>query len=140
MALADYTPARVKIEQGGKPLVTVRGLSLDDLSILVRAHKPTLDRLYGAAEQGRMSAFGGEAFFLELIQAAPDVAYEVIALAADEPEYLVHGRKLPLGFQIKALQTIVQLTLEDVGGPLGLAALMRGAKLLPDPGERPTLQ
>lgn len=124
MSLADFTPERVTIEHKGKALVQVRGLCLDDVSILVRAHLPILNKLYAMSQMGDMAAFGGDKFVLDFLTLAPDVAFDVIALAADEPEYGSQARKLPAGLQLKILQEVMHLTLEDVGGPLALVAMI----------------
>lgn len=132
--LADFTPERVTIEHKGAALVTVRGLSFDDVSILVRAHLHVLNKLHALTQSGDIAMFGGDKFIMDVVALAPDVAFDVIALAADEPEYAQQARMLPLGAQIKILQEVMRLTLEDIGGPLALIAMvgrMTGEKLIP---------
>lgn len=124
MALADYTPQRTAIMQGDKPLFMVRGLSLDDVSVLVRSHLDALNLLATMAEETN-THFGSVAFFTQAVTTAPNVVFDAIALAADEPSYASDARKLPVGLQIKALQEISRLTLEDIGGPKALVALVR---------------
>lgn len=131
MALADFTPETVDIEHNGKPLMTVRGLSLDDVSILIRAHLATLNRLQTAASTGALSDLGADSFIIEVLQNAPDVAYDALALAADVVEDVNRLRKLPVGTVVKALQAVLKLTLEDIGGPLALLSLIQGQKLIP---------
>ena len=128
MALADFEPTKVVIEHNGKPLVSVRGLCLDDISILVRAHLIVLNKL---VEQAKSNVQGGvfgvnDLFMLELMGKAPDVAWDIIALAADEPEYGDTARKMPASLQIKILSEVMRLTMEDIGGPKALVALVAG--------------
>lgn len=142
MSLADYTPERVTIEHKGQALVSVRGLCLDDVGILVRAHLHVLNSLADLSKRGDIAMFGGDKFILDVVTLAPNVAFDIIALAADEPEYTAQARKLPVGLQVKILQEVLRLTLEDVGGPLALMTLLQGLareqKLLPE--NRATIQ
>lgn len=131
MALADYEPERVEIAHKGKPLLSVRGLCLDDLSILVRAHLVTLNKLFETAKAGMRpdSVFGvSDLFLMDMIHKAPDVIFDIIALACDETEYSETARKLPVGVQFKALQAIMSLTMEDIGGPKALVAFLDKAR------------
>lgn len=139
MALADYVPERTEITHKGRSLVSVRGLCLDDISILIRSHFQVIRQVYDITERGEIGEFGGDAFFIELMTVAPDLLFNVIALAADEAEYGAEARKLPVGVQINALKEIVRLTFEDIGGPLAFGALVQKmVKQLPSP--LPTIQ
>lgn len=134
--LADFRPTKVEIEHNGKPLVSVRGLCLDDISILVRAHLITLNKI---AEQAKAGVQGGvfgvnDLFMLELIAKAPDAMWDIIALASDEPEYGDNARKMPASLQIKILTEVMRLTLEDIGGPKALIALVAGLMKQVEPG------
>lgn len=131
MGLSDYTPHRVTIEHRGAPLLAVRGLGFDDVSVLFRAHLDSIQVMVSGFKNA--NGLGTDLFFMELITTAPDVAFDVIALAADEPDYAAQARKLPVGLQIKILQEILTLTLEDIGGPKAFVALVSsvGQKLLP---------
>lgn len=140
MALADFTPETVEIEHNGKPLMTVRGLSLDDVSILIRSHLHTLNRLQAAASTGSLSDIGADTFVVEVLQNAPDVAYDALALAGDVTEEVNRLRKLPVGTVVKALQIVLKLTLEDIGGPLVLLSLIQGQKLIPQATAGQTIQ
>lgn len=131
MTLADFQPERVEIAHKGKPLLSVRGLCLDDLSILVRAHLVTLNKLFEAAKAGAQpnSVFGvSDMFLMDMIHKAPDVIFDIIALACDESDYSDTARKLPAGIQFKALQAIATLTMEDIGGPKALVAFLDKAR------------
>lgn len=123
MALAEYTPERVEIKQGDRVICSVRGLGTDDVSVLVRAHLDALNELF-ALSQRVDNQFGSTAFFMQVVTAAPQIAMDVIALAADEPGYPADARKLPMGLQIKILQEVVRLTFEDIGGPKAVVGLV----------------
>lgn len=126
MALADFVPTKVEIEHNGKPLVSVRGLCLDDISILVRAHLITLNKIVEQAKEGAQGGVFGinDLFMLEMMSKAPDVVWDIIALAADEPEYGDNARKMPASLQVKILTEVMRLTMEDIGGPKALVALI----------------
>jgi hypothetical protein len=132
MALSDFTPHRVTIEHRGQPLLQVRGLGFDDISVLFRAHLNSIQVMFSSFQD--RNGLGSDLFFMELITEAPSLAFDVIAMAADEPDYSAAARKLPAGLQIQILQTITQLTLEDIGGPKGLVALVKSVsqRLLPN--------
>jgi len=138
MPLADYQPERVKIDYKGRPLAEVRGLNLEDISVLVRSHLTELQVLYARFQN---TALDTEAL-IQIISEAPGIAARVIALASDEPEGVAAARKFSLPLQVKMLAEIVRLTFEDVGGPKAFVALvgqLAGVHLLPD-GEPATIQ
>lgn len=138
MPLADYQPERVRIDHRGKPLTEVRGLNLEDISVLVRSHLTELQVLYARFQN---TALDTEAL-IQIISEAPGIAARVIALASDEPEGVAAARKFSLPLQVKMLAEIVRLTFEDVGGPKAFVALvgqLAGVHLLPD-GEPATIQ
>jgi len=139
MPLADYQPERVRIDHRGKPLTEVRGLNLEDISVLVRSHLTELQVLYARFQN---TALDTEAL-IQIISEAPGIAARVIALAADEPsQAVISARRLSMPLQIKILAEIIRLTFEDVGGPKAFVALvgqLAGVHLLPD-GEPATIQ
>lgn len=126
MPLSDFTPERVKVEYKGRLLASVRGLCLDDLSLLVRGHLDTLRHLYRRSQgEGDMfTRLNQDGFLLRLLTEAPGIAVEVISLASDEPDSTAQVRMLPIPLQVKLLQTIIRLTFEDVGGPKAFVALI----------------
>lgn len=129
MLLADFTPVRVGVEDyKGTLRMTVRGVSLDDVALLIRSHLGDLQQLYDMLQDGTLDVFAlliADGFILKLLVSFPELAARLIAVAADEPEATAQARKLPLPLQIKAIQTIMRLTFEDVGGPKVFAALVR---------------
>lgn len=134
MGLADFEPFRQIVKYRGNVVLSVRGLSLDDVGVLVRAHMDDINRLVDLARV--KGDFGTVSFLTDALTTAPNVLFDVIAMAADESAYSEDSRKLPVGLQIKILQDVLELTLEDIGGPKALVALVQkmagNRKLLPD--------
>lgn len=128
MALSDFTPERITVEYKGKPLMKVRGLNLDDVSLLVQTHLADLQRLYELVQDGSQNLFerlNADGFVIKLIGDMPVLAANLIAIAADEPENFAQARTLPLPLQVMVVRTIVSLTFEDFGGPKAFVALVR---------------
>lgn len=138
MSLADYQPARESVQfRGGS--FQVRGLSADDLGVLLKHHLPDLDRLFELYAEGvdeRLAVFGTAQYAIKLVQDAPGLTAHVIALAADEPEMVDKARQLSIPVQVEALKTIVKLTFEEAGGPKnffeGMKKLVMAANLPTD--------
>lgn len=120
MALADYQPERATVVYKGKVLVVVRGLCLDDISVLVRAHMTEIRVLYARYQGGGLDP----EMIAGIITEAPGIAAHLIALASDEPEATDTARKLPAPLQVQAVIEILRLTFEDVGGPKAFVALV----------------
>jgi hypothetical protein len=136
MSLADFTPERQTINYRNKPLMQVRGLSLDDVSVLLRQHLPELEKLYevaGVANGGVFARASQDAFMLKIITDLPDLAAKLISMAADEPAASKNAKLLPIPTQIVALQAIIRLTFEDIGGPKGFVALLENVMGRPLP-------
>lgn len=126
--LADFTPERVPVMHKGKPLMEVRGLNLEDISSLVARHMNDLRQLAGMYDEAKEEIFSTmmrDGFMLRVVMEVPTVASTIIALAADAPDSTEQIRTLPLAIQLLAMSEITRLTLEDVGGPKGLTALIR---------------
>lgn len=94
---------------------SVRGLSLQDISIIVRHHGAAMtllfDRFIKQSGDGLppadMAAMGRA-----LLEIAPDAAAEMIALSAGEPEAIDVVRMLPLPVQVDALDKLMGHTFE----------------------------
>ncbi len=107
--------AKVELPDGG---FVVRGLSLNDVSILVQRHGKRLSELFQQfTEQGDLTTETVAAFALPLIQSAPEIAAELIACAAGDPDDAEIAGRLPFPVQIDALEKIANLTFEAGGGP-----------------------
>lgn len=129
MGLSSFTPATDKVALPGGGEFAVRGLSLEDLTVLMRSHyKPMVelfDRYVNEAALEKMDAdvTGGslglgdmEGVVLDVLQVAPGLLGDVIARAADETEDPALARRLPIAVQIDAIEKIVTLTLQAEGG------------------------
>lgn len=101
----------------------VRGLSLDDISFLLRRHGQRLQALFaelmGKPVGAELTVDSVASFAMPLIEAAPELAAEIVACAADghSPEEIAIARSLPLPTQIDALEKTLNLTFEAAGGP-----------------------
>jgi hypothetical protein len=127
MGLADYEPERFTVNVRNKPLMEVRGLNLDDVSVLIRQHLPEIEKLYDLAGIGQGDVFkriSQDGFMVKIVADMPELASRLIAMAADEPASHQKAKLLPIPVQIIALQAIVRLTFEDIGGPKAFVALL----------------
>ena len=118
MGLADYQPARQTVEfKGGS--VSVRGLSLDDLTVLLKHHLQDLDNLmeiYQRDVKDELAIAAAVQYGVSLAREAPGLVAHVISLACDEPDKVDRARILPLPIQVELLKAIGSLTFEEVGG------------------------
>lgn len=131
MSWADYQPPTAEVPLGGGATGTVRGLNVDDLSILIANHLEPISHavaLYAKSQKDVYSKANLHAFVISTASQFPGLISEVISLAADEPA--LKTRKIAMGVQIAALNEIVRLTLEELGGlgnlSLVLANLAKG--------------
>lgn len=127
MPLRDFIAPRATITHKDEALLTVRGLNLSDLASLVQTHLDDLRyiaSLYETAKDEIFSTMLKDNFIVRLVAEVPSIAHTLIALGADEPNAVDVVKSLPLAIQMKALTEIARLTLEDVGGPKGFAALL----------------
>jgi hypothetical protein len=113
MALAALANATVTITDGSVSF-DVGALSMADLAELRRQHVVRLFDMiehYGALLQdpsGLKRSYGIASVFLEM----SDAVAHAIALAAREPDRIAEASRLPVGTQIYALSSIIQLSLE----------------------------
>lgn len=133
--LSAYTPEYDEVQLPKVGALRVRGVSLDDMELLLRAHLDTVEMIFSLVKTSRSGPAAGEAsarFVLALAQEAPAFAAQVIALAADEPDQAAAVRKLPFPVVVDALTKIGRLTFEEAGGVEGfgnaLAALIGGLR------------
>lgn len=116
MPLAGYQPERRQIALAGDNSFSVRGLSLSDISVLVREYYDELDALieiFDASNDGT----NWKPVVVSLVSQAPGFAATVIAMASDEGnEVIPTVQRLPAPTQIKALTDIGELTFTEVGG------------------------
>ena len=119
--------AQVKFPGGD---IAVRGLSLDDLSFIVQRHGAKLNVLFKSfTEGGELTVEGVANFALPLLNAAPEIAAELIACASGDPEDAHIAADLPFPVQLEALEKLAELTFNVSGGPKKLVeTVLRMAK------------
>lgn len=119
MTLAAFQPETLLVKTK-KVSFEVRGLSIMDISSLLRVHMNDLEALFTMYEQEAAGmSFGNVAlarYATRLISDAPGLVAHIIALACDEPEQVNNASRLPMIAQIEALKKIGTLTFEEVGG------------------------
>jgi hypothetical protein len=126
MPLLTYTPLTKTIPLGENSFV-VRGLSLDEISILVQSNIDGVEEMFTQLEiaidqtkKKTMDEAGMKSLALNLIRTVPSFASAAIALAIDEEgsyqDKLRASSRLPAPVQIDALLQIGSLTFEEAGG------------------------
>lgn len=119
MSLADFQPETLTVKYKGNEL-TVRGLSIIDISSILKVHMHDLETLFDMYEQESQGlTFGNVAlakYATRLISDAPGLVAHIIALACDEPAMVNKAERLPMIVQIEAIKKIGTLTFEEVGG------------------------
>lgn len=115
MQLSDYTPLTKEVPVRGGSL-TVRGLSLDDVSILMADHLDDLESLFDLYDRKGDDPITSTRFILTLTRQAPALVATAIALACDAPDQVAKARKMSIPVQTNALQAILHLTFEEAGG------------------------
>jgi hypothetical protein len=111
---------------------TVRGLSLPDLSHIMRMHGTALEAIYLeniVKADDKTDSFSMASIGNAVIQSAPEAVALAIALAADEPNLITLARKLPVAAQADAIEKILALTFytEDALGNL-IGTVLRGSE------------
>lgn len=104
MSLRDLVNRKTRIEHGEHGF-EVRGLSLEDVVLLMENHKEALVEIFVAKD--------GTDFEL-LLQKFPNFISAAIAYAADEHDLEEMVRKLPIGIQLRAIQEVWELSSLDV--------------------------
>lgn len=120
--LPEYIPFTESITvrgKGGETVIELRGLNLIDITEVFKTHLPDLSQLamlldanggVNMTEQGMLNASSS------LVTQAPGLVSNLIARAADDPDWVNSAAKLPVMKQIEAVTTIARLTFEEVGG------------------------
>jgi len=101
--------------EGSERVLTVRGLSTQDLTITIRTHKDSLTKAFELAE-GRLEDENLTEFGLELMEQFPGLVAQLIALAADKPDKAGEIGCLPAPVQLRLMLAVYELTIEDTGG------------------------
>jgi hypothetical protein len=118
MSLRTFTPPSAEIMHGDKPAFTVRGLSLADLSHLMRTHMPDIQVIVGMWQDFQAAGPSGDIYLVltTLAADAPILAAHIIACCAGDPDAHEQAKQLPIPLQIEALTQIFRLTFEEYGG------------------------
>jgi hypothetical protein len=115
MPLAGYQPEQREISLANDSF-HVRGLSLNDVAVLMREHFPDLEAVFDLFQGAeKMQPEQWEGLALSVISNAPGFAANVIALAAGEGS-AEDAARLPAPVQLKALTQVGELTFTEVGG------------------------
>lgn len=99
--------------------IALRGLSFDDFTKMFTQYGKTTDDIFQFLESVKSddkSDFDAKAFGADLIAKAPKAVASLIALAADMPDREASVARMPLPVQIRALEVIYRLTIEEAGG------------------------
>lgn len=116
MPLAGFQPETRAIQLKGDDFFHVKGLSLNDIAVLLREHFPDLDALFEMFQDfENVTRDQLNPLVLSLVSQAPGFVANVIALAAGEGDSS-DAEKLPGPVQVKALLAIGELTFHEVGG------------------------
>jgi hypothetical protein len=114
--LADFKPEwRELTFRGGS--FQVRGLSLEDISVMVRHHLEDFKTMYETFAQAAEVSVDRTETMLSFVRDMPDLAAHLIAAAAGEETAVEMARKLPFPVQVAAITAIMELTFDDIGGP-----------------------
>ena len=114
MSLADIQQESHTVKVG-EASFTVTGLSLNGLSTLVKNHIDELEQVLDLFDGDvTTEQFGSTA--LKLVNEAPGLAANIIAVASGEPQYAHLVSRLPFPVQIEALEAIGRMTFQEVGG------------------------
>lgn len=128
MTWTDYKVPTVMIDTGDGQQRPVRGLSLDDMSMLIVNHLDTMmeiTTLYIQSQKDVLAVTNMTDLVMVAVRSFPDFVSEVISTVTDTPE--LRTVKLPAGLQIKIIQATLKLTIEDVGGLGNLSATLQDA-------------
>ena len=113
MSLKDLVVPKAQIEAAGVTF-HVRGLSLEDILLLVSEHKAELSVLFDRFQDSADTDIDDtRTMGANLIQEAPGLAAKIIAIAADEPDAVDNVRQLPFPAQVDTLDQIGRLTFES---------------------------
>lgn len=101
---------------------TVGPLTAADILGIYVTHRSGIEAIFASYRGGQ----DADSLFADLVVAFPDIAAEIIARGAREPDDagVAAARSLDVGAQLVALETIGGLTVASVGGLGNLAALV----------------
>lgn len=127
-AWTDYKIPTTDIDTGDGEKRPVRGLSLDDMSVLIGNHlDPMMEitALYVQSQKDVLAATNMTDLVMLALRSFPDFVSEVISIVTDTPE--LRGKRLPAALQMTILSASIKLTVEDAGGLGNLSAMLQNA-------------
>jgi hypothetical protein len=116
MSLKDIVLPKETVEFSGGTFA-VRGLSFNDVLTLVNDHRPAIEPLFLQAISGGLPTGDQFELGMMLVEKAPDVVAQAVALAADEPDAAEMFKKLPIDVQLDAIERVMRVTFALVGDP-----------------------
>lgn len=142
MGIRDYKPETVVVQTGNTSL-TLRGVSLEDISVLMGNHLDDLDAviaIFGKSVKSDIDVALATQYVVGLIREAPALCSSLIALADvdNEDDDAEPYRVLGLGHQLKCIEAIGQLTFKEAGGPKKLLESLTGLILNVSPPQSQT--
>lgn len=117
MSLADFQPETKNVALG-KTSVAVRGLTFFDISKLIKTHYEDLGNVFDMYESSAgddLSNIAMGKMAMTLVKDAPGLVAHIIALAADEEDFVNVVHKINFLKQLEILKAIGSLTFEEVG-------------------------
>lgn len=119
MSLKDFKIASDVVTFRGGSL-ELRGLSLNDFSVLMRGYMAELNNLFKLYEDDAnrdLAITQSVKFATTIVQEAPNMVAQMIVLCGDEDQELLPvAAKLPLPVQVECVRKIIELTFEEAGG------------------------
>lgn len=128
MTWADYTVPVKMIPTGDGKERPVRGLSSDDIGLLVVNHLDTMMEITTVYIQTNKDVFAATNLTdmaMLVAREFPAFVSEVISVVTDEPT--LRDKKLPILLQLQILTAAIHLTVEDSGGLGNLTAMLQSA-------------
>lgn len=115
MAFEDFVLPTEEVQLPGGSTFAVRGLSLQDITLLISKHGPVMEeffRRYSGDDKANPMEIG-----MGLVAQAPVLVAQIIAIAADRADKVETVLKFPLVTQQDALEKLAKLTFDANGGP-----------------------
>ena len=125
---ADYTVPTVLIDTGDGKKRPVRGLSTEDIGLLIVNHLDAMmemTTLFIASQKDVMATGNLSELLVLASRSFPNLVSEVISIVTDEPK--LEKMRLPAPLQLKIIQTSFMLTVQEAGGLGNLTAMLSGA-------------
>lgn len=128
--MTEFHISTEKVEWGPEDkrnCIEVRGLSFEDFTNMFTTYGKATDDIFKFIENmqsGETADFDAKAFGADLIVKAPKAVASLIALAADMPDRVTQVARMPLPVQVRVLEAIYRMTIEEAGGLSDFLALV----------------